>query len=108
MYGVPQGSLLEPLLVILFLNDLQKDVEFSSVHHFADDTNLILTDKLIKKINKQINRDLMVVEWIRANRLSLNTSKTELAIFKLKNKIITKHLNFCISGQKIKLLSQVK
>ena len=44
----------------------------------------------------------MVVEWIRANRLSLNTSKTELAIFKLKNKIITKHLNFRISGQKIK------
>ena len=102
MYGVPQGSLLEPLLVNLFINDLQKDVEFSSVHHFADDTNLILTDKLIKKINKQINRDLMVVEWIRANRLSLNTSKTELAIFKLKNKIITKHLNFRISGQKIK------
>ena len=44
----------------------------------------------------------MVVEWIRANRLSLNTSKTELAIFKLKNKIITKHLNFRISGQTIK------
>ena len=102
MYGVPQGSLLEPLLVNLFINDLQKDVEFSSVHHFADDTNLILTDKLIKKINKQINRDLMVVEWIRANRLSLNTSKTELAIFKLKNKIITKHLNFRVSGQTIK------
>ena len=69
MYGVPQGSLLEPRRVILFMNDLQKDVEFSSVHHFTDDINLILTDKLIKKINKQINRDLMVVEWIRANRL---------------------------------------
>ena len=50
----------------------------------------------------------MVAEWIRANRLLLNTSKTELVIFKSQNKIITKHLNFCISGQKIKHSSQVK
>ena len=82
---------------------------FSLVHHFVDDTNLILTEKSMKKINKHINRDLKLdAEWIRADRLSLNTSKTELLIFKSKNKIITKHLNFCISGQKIKPSSQVK
>ena len=92
----------------MIIDYLHKAVEFSSVHHFADDTNLILTDKSMKKINKHINRDLkLVVEWIRANRLSLNTSKTELVIFKSKNKIITKHLNFCISGQNFKPLSQV-
>ena len=109
MYGVLQGSVLGPLLLIVFINDLHKSVEFSSVHHFADDTNLILTDKSMKKINKHINRDLkLVVQWIRANKLSLNTSKTELVIFKSKNKIITKHLNFCINGQKIKPSSQVK
>ena len=102
-------SVLGPLLFILFINDLYKSVEFSSVHHFADDTNLILTDKSMKKINKHINRDLkLVVQWIRANKLSLNTSKTELVIFKPKNKIITKHFNFRISGQKIKPSSQVK
>ena len=84
------------------MNELHKAVEFSSVHHFADDTNFILTDKSMKRINKHINRDLkLVVESIRANKLSLNTSKTELVIFKSKNKIVTKHLNFCISGQKI-------
>ena len=56
-----------------------------------------------------MNRDLkLVAQWIRANKLSLNTSKTELVIFKPKNKIITKHLNFHISGQKIKPSSQVK
>ena len=109
MYGVPQGSVLGLLLFIVFINDLHKSVEFSSVHHFADDTNLILTDKSMKKINKHINRDLkLVVQWIRANKLSLNTSKTELVIFKPKNKIISKHLNFCISGQKIKPSSRVK
>ena len=93
----------------LFFNDLHKAVEVSSVHHFADSTSLILTDKSMKKINKHVNRDLkLVVEWIRTNRLSLYTNKTELVIFKSKNKIITKRLNFRISGQKIKPSSQVK
>ena len=45
--------------------------EFSSIHLFADDTNLIPTEKSMRKINKHINRDLkLVAEWIRANRLS--------------------------------------
>ena len=65
---------------------------------------LILTEKSMKKTKKHINRDLkLVVQWIRANRLSLNTGKTELVIFKSKNKNITKHLSFRISVQKIKL-----
>ena len=49
-YGVPQGSVLGRLLFILFINDLHKAVEFSSVHHFADDTNLLLIDKSLKRL----------------------------------------------------------
>ena len=102
-YGVPQGSVLGPLLFMLFINDQHKAVEFSSIHHFADDTNLLLIDKSLKKINKHINRDLkLTVDWIRANKLSLNASKTEIILFKPRNKKITKQLNFHVSGQKIK------
>ena len=79
------------------------------MHHFADDTNLLLTENSLKKLNKHINRDLkFVVQWIRANKLSLNTGKTKIVIFKSRNRKISKHLNFRISGQKIVPVDSVK
>ena len=93
----------------MFINDLHTTFESNFVHHFADDTNLLLIDKSLKKINKHINRDLkLTVDWIRANKLSLNASKTEIVLFKPRNKKITKQINFCVSGQKIKQSSQVR
>ena len=50
-YGVPQGSVLGPLLVILFINDLQKNIEFGIAHHFADNTNVLLFKKSLKKLS---------------------------------------------------------
>ena len=107
-YDVTQASVLGPLLFILFINDLHKVVEFSFIHQFADDPNLLLTDNSLKKINKHINRYFkLTTDWIRANELSLNASKTEIVLFKPGNKKITKQLNFGVSGQKIKQSSQV-
>ena len=63
----------------------------------------------LKKINKHINRDLkLIVDWIRANKLSLKASKSNIVLFKFRNKKITKQLNFRVSGQKIKQSSQVR
>ena len=82
-HGVLQGLVLGLLLFIIFINDLNLSVTSSKVHHFADDTNLLLINKSLKKKNSLINHDLaFLVQWLRANRISLNTSTTDAVIFR--------------------------
>ena len=78
-HGGPQGSILGPLLFLLYINDLHKAIKNSSVYHFADDTNLLNINTSPKKIQKQINLNLKCLyKWLLANKISLNCSKTEL------------------------------
>ena len=62
-------------------------VKSSIIHHFADDTNLLGSDKKLKSLKKKINKDLeYLFDWLCANRLSLNTKKTEFILFRPNNK----------------------
>ena len=55
----------------------------SKVHHFSDDTNSLYASNSLKKINKTINFGLSnLVQWLRANKISLNVNKTELVFFR--------------------------
>ena len=88
--GVPQGSTLGPLLFLIYINDLNNIFQKSIVHHFADDTNLLYANKKIATIENVMNSELKhLVEWLKANRLSLNETKTDLIIFHSSSKNIT-------------------
>ena len=82
-YGVPQGSILGPLLFLIYINDMHHAMKFSTIYHFADDTNLLYSCKYFKTLRKSLNTDLaLLYEWLCANRLSLNASKTEFIVFR--------------------------
>ena len=89
---------------------MHNSVKNCKIHHFVDDTNLLLTNSsLKKKIKRQVKHDLsLICHWLRANKISLNTSKTKIIIFRPRKKQITKHLNFRISGKKINTCNNVK
>ena len=92
-----------------YINDLNQAIKFCKFHHFEGDTNLLYLGKSIKKLNRFVNIDLKnLVNWLNANKISLNVKKTEMVIFKSKRKKFNDTVKIKLSGKRIYPTASVK
>ena len=107
--GVPQGSVLGPLLFLLYINDLPNTSSLLKFHLFADDTSIYYPSRNLSDIESLINTELKsVANWMKANRLSISTSKTNFILFHSPKNKPRKTLNVKIDGNAINEAQSVK
>ena len=108
-FGTPQGSVLGPLLYILFANDLPKYLKFASSIMFADDTTIYISGKNLKFLYRKMNDDLKrISQWFTKNSLTLNVDKSFYVLFKTKKKLVNYHGNIIMGGTSVKQADSVK
>lgn len=109
-YGVPQGSVVGPMLFNIYINDIVNIYPEGCIKMFADDTILYITGTSCKEIKSKINIMFNVVEeWINVNGLKLNAVKTKFMVVRsirkeLRANIIVK----CRDGSAIEQVGNIK
>jgi hypothetical protein len=100
--GVPQGSILGSILFLLYINHIENCTKLISFILFADDTNIFYSNKCLKTLNKIMQTEIdKVAEWLNANKLSLNTTKTKVILFRSSNKKPKQDIKIKINGNNI-------
>ena len=81
LFGVPQGSLIGPLLFIIYINDLPSVESHCKIQLYADDTLLYVSSSSVTDIEFMLSEDLgHIIEWLNNKFLYLNYSKTKIML----------------------------
>ena len=89
-YGVPQGTILGPLLFLIYINNLPNFLNSCQSRMYADDTHITYADVDLNSIQLNLNRDLRSLnKWLISNKLTLNTAKTEFMLIGSRQKLST-------------------
>ncbi len=107
--GVPQGSILGPLLFLLYVNDIPNASRSLSFVLFADDTNIFFSHPNLQTLESTFNAEIKhVTTWFKANKLSLNVTKTNFIHFKPKGKSSTSKLKLSVDNTPIHPVDNTK
>ena len=107
--GVPQGTVLGPILFLLYINDFNNCSQVLHFHLFADDSNLFYSNKNLKDLEQTINEELKnVSDWLDANKLSLNITKSNFVMFHPPQKRLLFSLNIYIKDNILKKRDCIK
>ena len=107
--GVPQGSILGPLLFIVYINDLPEIVKHCKVSIYTDDTILYCFSSSTVILEDSLNADLTVVaEWLNMNKLTLNFEKTKLMVIGSEQKCNAISLSVRVGEKEVKEVNKLE